>query len=60
MNDLEKLTRRIETFDTDMAAMKATWADSHSVSKQILATTERLVLQLRRLVETLESADPTR
>lgn len=52
------LDDRLDDLEREVGAMrstmKATWADSLQVSRQMLKTVRRLELQLRRLVETLE------
>lgn len=56
MTELEQLTMRVDTLSGDVLAMKATWSDSLGLARQMQATAETLVLQLTRLVETLEGA----
>lgn len=56
MADLDTLARRVETLSGEVLAMQATWADSLALAKQMLQTSQQLVLQMTRLVETLEGA----
>jgi hypothetical protein len=48
------LEERVAQLEVDVVRIKATQVDQLQVSRQMLGTAKELVLELRRLVETLE------